>query len=376
MITPNPFTPQSGWQPRIFGGRQEEISLFKEKLDKSQNSKPEHIVVLGEWGIGKTSLLRCFKNLAQETGDLATLCPIGRFTDKDKTIDGALLIAEELERGLPKKKEEKQGLHPPKAGSPTARKSQLQPQTYLTDKLLEIWKELDTKLAVVLLDDAQNFSPISQIIDILRLVLSREEVLKETNYQFVLACTPEAWQSFSDKHDPIGRFFRTRLILAKLSEKESAAIIEKTLQNTGVEFSKDIIQKIFEYTQGHPYELQLLCSNLYDSQIEKKVDQSVWESALDKTLRDLGREYFDVLYRQITDRERPALEALAEKDKPLSIKEIQDGIWTRIKKYRDYPLKDTKNYIYRLVDKKIVRKTSRGEYEIFDRMFREYFLKQ
>ncbi|MCX5687934.1 MAG: hypothetical protein NTV71_04795 [Candidatus Omnitrophica bacterium] len=32
MISSNPFTPQSGWEPKIFGGRSQELETFKLNL--------------------------------------------------------------------------------------------------------------------------------------------------------------------------------------------------------------------------------------------------------------------------------------------------------------------------------------------------------
>lgn len=369
MISPNPFTPQSGWEPRAFGGRKHQIELFKEKLKTAQTDKPDHIVILGEWGIGKTSILRYFKKIAQEAGLLATICPISKFTERDKTIDGIKLLIEEIAQGLPIKDAENI-----LEESAAYKSSTLQPQTLFTKMLIKLWKKLDARLAVVLVDDAQNFSAISQIIDIIRLVLSREEIIKGTRYLFVLSSTPSGWQTFIDKHDPVGRFFRTRQALSKLSEDETSKIIKKTLQNTGVNFSVKVLENIFKYTEGHPYELQVLAHNLYEMQIEGKVDTPMWNKALENTLKDLGRDYFDMLYRQVTDREMPLLEILAKENKPLDIKQLKDFIWGRLKQYHGYPIRDIGSFIYRLVDKQILRKVSRGRYEIFDKMFREYFL--
>ena len=61
--------------------------------------------------------------------------------------------------------------------------------------LLELWKELDTKLAVVLLDDIQNLIEISNTIDILRAVLSSEDIVKKTRFLFILSSTPAGWAS-------------------------------------------------------------------------------------------------------------------------------------------------------------------------------------
>ncbi|MFH0838597.1 MAG: P-loop NTPase fold protein [Candidatus Omnitrophota bacterium] len=366
MIAPNPFTPQSGWEPKEFGGRKEEITLFEKKLRAAKTDKIDHMVLLGEWGIGKTSLLKYFKKLAQKMGYPSMLCPIGRFTDKDKTIDGINLILEELERTFPYEHT-----------SGTSRKRQarsIQPQTLLTNKLLSLYKVIASDLVVILLDDVQNFSKISEVIDIIRLVLSRDEIIQHTKYLFVLSSTPEGWQFFIDKHSPIGRFFRSKLSLALLSREEVLKISKTTLAHTGVSFSDDILNNIYAYTKGHPYELQLLSSNLYETQIQAKVATvQQWAKALSDTLRDLGRDYFESLYRQITERERPLLEILSQQNTPLDIKEIKDLIWADIRRYKGYPLRDIGSFIYRLEDKGIVKKIARGKYEIFDRMFLEYF---
>jgi hypothetical protein len=64
-----------------------------------------------------------------------------------------------------------------RAGQPKLSLERLDPsgrrwaQTYLIEFLLEMWRQLKTKLAVVLIDDIQNFSTIPQIMDIMRLVM-------------------------------------------------------------------------------------------------------------------------------------------------------------------------------------------------------------
>ena len=65
MIKPNPFTPQSDWEPRFFGGRYVQINNFIKSIKEAVSSRPNHMIILGEWGIGKTTLLKQFKKLAQ-----------------------------------------------------------------------------------------------------------------------------------------------------------------------------------------------------------------------------------------------------------------------------------------------------------------------
>ncbi len=102
MIKPNPFTPQSGWEPRRLGGRKDEIRSFLEALDKAKSAKSEHKVILGEWGVGKTSLLKQFKKIAQEKGFLTSLCSITKFPEKSSPREGIKLIVEEIALGFPR----------------------------------------------------------------------------------------------------------------------------------------------------------------------------------------------------------------------------------------------------------------------------------
>ena len=370
MIKPNPFTPQSGWEPKIFGGRLQELDIFKSALETAVSVRPNHLVVLGEWGKGKTSLLKQFKRIAQEKGYPACISAISRFTGKDKPLDAIYLIAEEMLAGFPERDMDSEKL----LGLFSRTNSFLQAQTQFTKFLLELWEILDTRLAVVLLDDLHNLLAISNTIDILRAVLSKEEIIQKTRFLFVLSSTPASWEIFLDKHDPVGRFFRKHLDVGNLSEEELIATIEKTIEGSGVEFSNTIEKRVFEYTDGHPYEVQLLSSHLYDGQIEGKVDERTWDGALTNILKELGKDYFNTLMAKASDRERDLLNILAEERRPLSIRDFRTMMI--VGRYaRKFPIANIKNFLYRLEEKHIVARLQDGSFDIPDRMFREFILK-
>lgn len=379
MVKPNPFTPQSGWEPKSFKGRENQLSNFKKSIkDAILTDRPNHTIILGDWGIGKTSLLKLLKKIAQEEGYLASFCSIPKFTEKDATSDVVNLIIEELFRGFPvikgisQLKEEIEGIGVSVAGfggQITRKKKARSPQTLLADILLLLWKHLNSKLAVILIDDIQNFNVIPQVMDILRLVLSREEIISNTNYLFVLTSTPQGWDYFLDKHDPIGRFFRKRELIENLSKDDTIKIITETLKGTGVKFNKEIVGSIYSYTMGHPYELQVLCSNLYESQIKGLVSNEQWNTAFKTTLLDLGHDYFDSLYRKASDREEALLGLMCNGNSEMTIKDMQESICEIDK---SYPVKDVRLYIYRLVEKGLLRRMDKGKYRIIDNMFGEY----
>lgn len=370
MIRPNPFTPQSGWEPRVFGGRKEEVSIFRSNLEDAVSARPNHLVVLGEWGVGKTSLLKQFRRMAQEQGFPVCFCVISRFTKKDRPLDALNLIAEEMVMGFPGLNIDQERL----LGLFSKKRSLVQAQAQFTKFLLELWKAQEAKLVVVMLDDLQNLLPISNTIDILRAVLSKEELISGANFLFVLSSTPNGWSSFLHKHDPVGRFFRKRVGVGNLNKIDAVNTVENTLQNTGVDFDDVIKERIYEYTDGHPYELQLLSSHLYEGQLEGRVGGEIWDAALNNTLKELGRDYFDSLLTKASDRERDLLKILAEEKRPLSIKDLRTMMI--VGRYaRKFPIANIKNFLYRLEEKDIVKRDQNGSFDIPDRMFREFILK-
>jgi len=382
MIKPNPFTPQSGWEPKVFGGRHKQIASFTKVMKEAVTGRPNHMVIHGEWGIGKTSLLKQFKKLAQGEGYLASFCSIGRFSEKDTVQDGINLVSEEMLRGFPKiggvrgffENLEAIGISIAGfGGQVTKKRASLQPQTYLTGFLIEMWKQLDARLAIVLIDDIQNFSSIPQTMDILRLVLSKDEILINSRYIFILSSTPDGWRFFLDKYDPIGRFFRKREYLDYLSRNETLNIIDDSLRETGVTFSQGIREKIYTYTLGHPYELQVLCSNLYESQLQGRVDETEWDQAFKNALWELGRDYFEVFYRKASSREETVLLALAEAKTDLSISETTERVGAE---NSSFPLRNVKHFLYRLSNKGLIKRTDRKSFEIPDPMLREYILQK
>jgi len=376
-VAPNPFTPQSGWEPKVFGGRQEILERFETLLQESLRLSPQHLVVLGDWGIGKTALLKQFKKVVQTKGAPASFCAVNRLPEKSTLEEATLLLAQEILFGYPMLSDAGvllnglQAVSPKKKGS--VKRLILQPQLALVQFLLQLWSNLKTPLAVVLLDDIQNFEATSHIIDLLRAVLSHEDIVQKTRYLFILATTPEGWRTFLDKHDPVGRFFRKREILQTLNRQETFSLIDLNLKDTGVVFEEEVKDKIFDVTRGHPYEIQLLASHLYDAQLEGKVALSVWEGAFQRTLRELGEDYFEAILRRASDREYELLEVLAQKKRPMSIQDLRQTMIFE-KRKRTFPVDNIKNFLYRLETKGLIRRLQDGDFELLDPMLGEFIL--
>ena len=386
-ISPNPFTPKSGWEPKVFAGREAEIEFFKKKLAEAKEGICDHFLVLGDWGIGKTSLLKEFKKIAQEDGILTSYFPIREFQKTDRFVQASEQLIKEIPRGLPIKHEKLKnfvgylrglGITLPVIGGGIQIPSRDiglvgDPQVLLLEGLINIWMDVkkESDVVVVLLDDVQNYSALSGYLTILKNVLSYDEII-DTGFLFVLACTPDMWKQFLALHHPIGRYFTPRLSLERLNEKETDKVVINALKDTGVEFDNSIKQKIFEYTTGHPYELQILCSKLYENQIKGRVTEDVWEHSLNDTLMELGEIVFERLYEKASKNEQKVLYLISLVDKQVSPQELINFSNDIL---GDIPPTVINTGLQRLFKKGLVIKPEKYKYSLSDRMFREYVIR-
>jgi hypothetical protein len=98
----NPFTPMTGVEPAVFGGRTNELEFFEHKLNRTLNTKfAEHFLVLGDWGIGKSTLLKEYKKIRQSRGHIASLIPLEPLQSGTTLIEAARSIVEGILRDLP-----------------------------------------------------------------------------------------------------------------------------------------------------------------------------------------------------------------------------------------------------------------------------------
>jgi Cdc6-like AAA superfamily ATPase len=78
-ILPNPFSPQYPADPKYFADRNEHLDYFTKAIANSAKIRPpapSNFMILGDWGMGKTSLLYKMKEvvLKELKGEINTFC--------------------------------------------------------------------------------------------------------------------------------------------------------------------------------------------------------------------------------------------------------------------------------------------------------------
>jgi len=381
----NPFSRMTDEEPTVFGGRGKELEFFQERLARALDTRfREHFVVLGNWGIGKSTLLREYKKLCQAQGYVAALVRLQPLDADTRLIDAARSIVEGILRDIPypgvrlKRTGDflkSVGISIVGTGFQVERRdpeAELGPVAFLHDSLVELWADLKDKtgLLTVLLDDLDNFAARPEVLTVLKQTLSMDKV-RQARILVGLSCPSTNWSQFTSpgKHHPIARYFTNRIDLGPLSEEEVRDTILRSREGTGIAFSRDVVDRVYELTQGHPFEMQVLCYHLFSNQLGGRVDREVWDKALDKAIKDLGLAVFDNLYGLASREEAKVLRAVATHNSPVPTREIQRSVQAG---RRAETAKSISKYIQRLRDKGLVQRCGRGSYLVPDPMFRAY----
>lgn len=276
MIKPNPFTPKSGLEPKVFINREKEIDFFIKRINEAQKGIINHYIINGTWGSGKTSLLRYFKLLAQEQKCYASYFLAREISENASDIEISIHIIQSILRNIPSKLFKKNsnifksiegfGIEVLGTGFNISfevdKNKMIDPQIFLADGLLNIWKDISkyTDLLVVLIDDIQNLSKVQRIFTTLKNVLSDKKIIDETKILFILSSTIEGWKPFIKINHSIGRFFIPRVELINFDKADTIKLLDTLLKETGVIFSDTVKYKIFQYTNGHLFQIHAILS--------------------------------------------------------------------------------------------------------------------
>jgi CheY-like chemotaxis protein len=381
----NPFTPRTGMEPTVFGGRTEELEFIEERLNRALYTRfCEHFLVLGKWGIGKSTLLKEYKKIIQSRGHLVAFLPIEPFLEGTSLDTAIRSFVDGILRSLPYPLErfkkligyfDSIGISVLGTGFELSRdnsKKVISPQAFLHDTLLSLWQDLKdkTEVLVILLDDLENLMNISEVVLILKSVLSMDS-FSNAKILVGLATTPVYWRTLTSqkRHHPLARYFLSRKELGPLRQEDVTDTIIKSLAGTGVAFGQDIIERIFNYTKGHPFEMQLLCYHLFNNQLSGRVKLENFEKALEVTIKDIGEAIFEKWLEGMSKKETILLRLLGKNETPASEKDLAGAA----KSYKlEFAVADISAFLQTLVKESLVSRISDELYEISDPMLRVY----
>jgi len=387
----NPYKPSSGLMPSFFAGRSQELEKIERKIKTAVEKRfALHSAIIGEWGIGKSCLLKKYKEIAEDHDGFSI--PLYAYTITEPETFVKFFI-ENFKLALPSRLTEKVikslksfGIDIFGSGFQIEleKVKGVEPQTTLQHFLKSIWENKknigDPKLILVCIDDIHKISEAEKILEILKNVFNWAQ---DQGYIYMLAVsgTEELFKIFNRVHDPLTRFIDPSL-LQPLSKTESMDAIKKPLEGLGVIFKEDVISNIVELSGGNPFYIQLLCAHAFDQLEDSSIDMDKFLLSLESAISDVAVRNFDRLYDGLSKTERDILwvmlpdhlhNACVPMTKEYSAEAIQSMALEKFK------IKEptTRALLSRMLKDNVIKKNAEDKtYTIEDKLFSYYLLRK
>ena len=256
----NPFKPGFGHIPPYLAGRADEQDLFRNNLSamSAGESPPAATVLYGPRGMGKTVLLRWFKNEVEQT------------KVKKNSIRVVWITPHKLKSQL----DLWNSLLPPpswfKKHFLKKIKASIQVEEIIATAGLEMGESVDQEFEntlikkskkrplILLIDEAHKMNP-----DLCNQLLNAYQIVsEEMPFMLVLAGTP-GLHNFLSKVNATFIERSRKIGLGRLDEQSSADAVSKPFEEHGIQITEDALSIIVEDSQCYPYFLQEWGSSLW-----------------------------------------------------------------------------------------------------------------
>ncbi|MDA8334114.1 MAG: hypothetical protein M0Z41_03820 [Peptococcaceae bacterium] len=245
----NPFHPYSPAQDALFANRRREQSLFRRGLAAGiapGSAGPWNIAVLGQWGIGKTSLLRRFTALARAVDSPVGIVNLSATSAFLSFNEFALVLLHRIREDLRghtgwsgRLRDEIVRWEPTVSVGPVPGTRRNDSPGFgveiLYAELRRLWEgHLKGNLAAVIffLDDAQNVTKVdANILLTLRAVFQDLQGLGAV-FPLVVTGPEDMFESTRDLAEPVTRFFE-RLPLGPFSREDTREAVTVPLTAAG-----------------------------------------------------------------------------------------------------------------------------------------------
>ncbi len=376
----NPFNPQQPARPDFFVGRAPEIVEFEKFLSQTMHGSPMNMAVTGNRGMGKTSILVKFEEIAKAEKCITlrlsnyegNIADIIDFTDYlTLNLKREILSKKPLKQNLGKAFEWIKSLRPTlswKEIGITLEQKQIV-QEFLRESLLKLWAEVkdENPAIVILFDEAESLEKIDGALSFMREVFQR--LSAEANYTIVLAGKLNFPERMSESFSPLNRFFPCQK-LAAFQPDEIENYVRKKLstEKVGVNIDAKALDYLSKESEGHPYVLVAMCYLIFDSlnDNENMMNMDVINRSKAKVKAKLAEDFFSPMYHPLTPKAKEYLGVIAGNIKTVDFSFSDVVEWTKMQGSSISP------YIQELLRKGIINKPERGQYQIFHRLFLEY----
>jgi Cdc6-like AAA superfamily ATPase len=321
----NPFRPNSVVTPGMFCGRFEEITTIDTSLSQTKHGNPQHFIILGERGIGKSSLflVECMVatgSLDTFFGDKLNFIVVNITLDVSDTFYTIIKkIMGEFRRQLARRDKLKSIAlaawdfisRVEAAGVRVRGQDRTPDESELLGLLQNDFVKVLTSLGdeadgILLLIDEADKPPVSANLGLLCKLLTEHLTRNNCDHLLIgLAGLPSLVETLRGSHESSPRLF-TSLDLKPLEPNEREKVIERGCKEANEKNSKETTitdeakAMLSKISEGYPHFLQEFAYCAFENDNDYTVDSADVQESLFKengAFDQLGKKYFDQYYR-------------------------------------------------------------------------------
>ena len=380
----NPFSPQYPASPEYFADRKEAIAYFTKTVTSSAKLRPPaptNFIILGEWGVGKTSLLYKFKEIALlELPRVRSFCfhfaldpTCCRSWDVfSSTLLNRLKQNYEASAGLKEKLRSELSKWKIAFSIPpvSIQREKKEVAPLLTDSLESLWKKhlepSGVDVCLLFLDDAHYFLVTNQSDAYFTLRVNFQELARRgCNFALILTGPKLLFEEIVDVAEPFTRFFHP-FYLEPFELEGSKEAIAKRIKASKLKLrvSDDVIAAIHKKTEGHPYFVMFTMYELINAIGAKgRISGEDFGRHWSSIVATLENSVFKGRLAKVSEKEREVLIKISMRDELLVSPSM-------IKSVKGVP-----EFFSRLEQKGLLLRKERGQYQLFHSLFKDYLKK-
>jgi len=367
------FYPGEPIPPENFANRKKSILTFERLLDDAELGSIRGVIISGERGVGKTSLLYKYEGISQKRSCLFIRVRAHKFTEESEFFN---LIISRVGEALKKygslwtrlktiwnDYEKKWGYN-----GTEIQKKKLPLQEEFHRRLQELGNCFleNFKVIIFAVDEADHIVEHPKILQIIRNVW--EEIKKEGyKIMFIFAGKEDLSKALGKAHSPFKRLC-VEIHVGAMDREDLLEIIERAQQKAKNKIPVKICEKIAEISNGLPHLVHLLGDQVVKTMKEGLKDpQVLWREAFTLFCEYEGLdEKYDSLNKTLSKQQKEILAAFGKLNRThATMAELKVG--TKLS------LNSLSPQLGRLMENKIIERTERGVYKIVDPTFSEYF---
>ncbi|HEY2283976.1 MAG TPA: ATP-binding protein [Solirubrobacteraceae bacterium] len=385
----NPYRPGVGTKPLYLAGRDQSLRRFRSVI-RAAPEQPANMRLTGLRGVGKTVLLREFRDVAQEMDWTAAFLELQPGHNTDDAMSKALtstLRATREEVSRIERLKSTVGGATRKAGTLGIEWGEFR-MTYepgadpeREDLSHALFESVETVVRhgrdglVMLLDEAQVIRDETRAAGHhpLSLLIASVSALQKAELPIgiVLCGLPTLTGNLLRARSYTERMFRGEEI-GSLGPEDAREALVRPLAESAVTIEPALAEHVVAEVEGYPYFLQLWGAELWDAAAVVGIE-SFTERLLDATRAEIYRrldlDFYDPRVATLTPAEQDVLFASADCDyPPLVVADLNDAI--------SKTPGNINVLLGRLVDSGVLYRVRKGQYEYTAPKFRDYLLRR